>query len=85
MASVMKIKYNRVSTLQQSGNRFELDNYSYDLTLLDKISGSIPFMERPKGKEVVQLVEAGKVSDLVVEEFSVSDETLVMSFEHSNG
>lgn len=66
----MKIKYNRVSTIQQSGNRFELDNDTYDLTLLDKVSGSIPFMERPKGKEVVQLVEAGKVSDLVVEEFS---------------
>lgn len=66
----MKIKYNRVSTIQQSGNRFELDNYTYDLTLLDKVSGSIPFMERPKGKEVVQLVEAGNVSDLVVEEFS---------------
>ncbi len=66
----MKIKYNRVSTIQQSGNRFELDNDTYDLTLLDKVSGSIPFIERPKGKEVVQLVEAGKVSDLVVEEFS---------------
>ncbi len=66
----MKIKYNRVSTIQQSGNRFELDNDTYDLTMLDKVSGSIPFMERPKGKEVVQLVESGKVSDLVVEEFS---------------
>ena len=66
----MKRKYNRVSTLQQSGNRFELDDCSYDLTLLDKVSGSIPFMERPKGIEVVKLVEAGKVSDLVVEEFS---------------
>lgn len=70
MTSIMKIKYNRVSTIQQSGNRFELDNDTYDLTLLDKVSGSIPFMERPKGKEVVQLVEAGKVTDLVVEEFS---------------
>ena len=70
MASFMKIKYNRVSTLQQSGNRFELDNGDYDLTLLDKVSGSIPFMERPKGIEVVKLVEAGRVSDLVVEEFS---------------
>ena len=66
----MKIKYNRVSTIQQSGNRFNLDNDTYDMTLFDKVSGSIPFMERPKGKEVVQLVESGKVSDLVVEEFS---------------
>ncbi len=64
MESIMKIKYNRVSTLQQTGNRFELDNDNYDLTLLDKVSGSMPFMKRPKGKEVVQLVEAGKVSDI---------------------
>lgn len=31
----MKVKYNRVSTLQQSGDRFGLDNGNYDLTLLD--------------------------------------------------
>lgn len=66
----MKVKYNRVSTIQQSGDRFNLDNDSYDQTLLDKISGSIPFTERPKGREVVRLVEEGKVTDLVVEEFS---------------
>jgi len=41
----MKIKYNRVSTLQQSGDRFNLDNDNYDLTLLDKVSGSVPFKE----------------------------------------
>ncbi len=66
----MKVKYNRVSTLQQSGDRFGLDNGNYDLTLLDKVSGSMPFRDRPKGKEVLRLVEAGEVSDLVVEEFS---------------
>lgn len=66
----MKVKYNRVSTLQQSGSRYGLDNERYDLTLLDKVSGSMPFKDRPKGQEVVQLVEAGKLSELVVEEFS---------------
>lgn len=66
----MKLKYNRVSTLQQTGDRFEMDNGNYDLTLLDKVSGSVPFKERPKGKEVVRLVGEGKVTDLVVEEFS---------------
>ncbi|RKZ84980.1 MAG: recombinase family protein [Gammaproteobacteria bacterium] len=66
----MKVKYNRVSTLQQSGDRFGLDNGNYDVTLLDKVSGSMPFRDRPKGKEVLRLVEAGEVSDLVVEEFS---------------
>ncbi len=66
----MKVKYNRVSTIQQTGDRFLNDNEKYDLTLLDKVSGSIPFSDRPKGKEVVNLVEAGQITELVVEEFS---------------
>ena len=66
----MKVKYNRVSTLQQSGNRFTLDQQHYDLVLFDKVSGIIPFLEREKGMELKRLVEAGKVSELVVEEFS---------------
>ena len=66
----MRVKYNRVSTIGQSGSRFSLDTKEYDLTLLDKVSGSMPFKERPKGIEIVKLVEEGKVTDLVVEEFS---------------
>src|SRR5512133_1237722 len=66
----MKIKYNRVSTLNQSGNRFTADTNIYDLTMLDKISGSIPFRERPKGKELVKLVEDGKVQEIHIEELS---------------
>ncbi len=70
MEAEMRIKYNRVSTIQQSGERFGLDTDNYDQTLLDRVSGSIPFKERTKGIEVVNLVESGVVSDLVVEEFS---------------
>ena len=66
----MKVKYNRTSTLQQSGDRFTLDKEKYDLTLLDKVSGSIPFKKRPKGGEVIKLVEEGKISEIVIEEFS---------------
>jgi DNA invertase Pin-like site-specific DNA recombinase len=66
----MKVKYNRVSTIQQSGDRFSVDNDKYDLIFLDKISGSVGFKDRPKGKDVTQLVEEGKVKELVVEEFS---------------
>jgi len=66
----MKVKYNRVSTIQQTGDRFTTDDAMYDLTLLDKISGSIPFSKRPKGAEVIKLVEEGKISEIVVEEFS---------------
>jgi len=66
----MRVKYNRVSTFQQSGDRFSIDKEKYDLVLMDKVSGSIPFKERTKGKEIVRLVEDGKVTELVVEEFS---------------
>lgn len=66
----MKIKYNRVSTLKQTGLRFTADTDVYDKILLDKISGSIPFKERPQAKELVKLIEKGKVTDLTVEEFS---------------
>jgi len=66
----MKVKYNRVSTLQQTGDRFTADKEQYDLILLDKVSGSIGFKDRPKGKELTKLVEDGKVTELVVEEFS---------------
>jgi len=48
----MRIKYNRVSTLQQSGNRFSADENNYDLVLFDKVSGKVPFKERPKAQEL---------------------------------
>ncbi len=66
----MKVKYNRVSTLQQTGDRFSVDQDKYDLVLLDKVSGSVGFKDRPKGKELTKLIEEGKVKELVVEEFS---------------
>lgn len=66
----MRVKYNRVSTVLQSGNRFEADTDNYDLVLLDKISGSVSFVDRPKSKELIKLIEEGKVSEIIVEEFS---------------
>jgi len=66
----MKIKYNRVSSMGQSGDRFEVDKEKYDLVLFDRISGSVPFRERPKAKELVALVESGEVSQLHVAELS---------------
>jgi DNA invertase Pin-like site-specific DNA recombinase len=66
----MKIKYNRLSSISQSGQRYEHDTEKYDLTMLDRVSGSVLFFERTKGLELKKLVEDGKVSELVVEEFS---------------
>ena len=66
----MKIKYNRVSHVSQSGNRFTEDNDTYDLVIMDKVSGSISFKDRVGGKQVVELVENGSLETLVSEEFS---------------
>lgn len=68
----MRIKYNRISHAHQSGsgNRFTNDSDVYDLTLLDKVSGTVAFRERPKGAELTKMVEDGKVSEIVIEEFS---------------
>ena len=53
----MRVKYNRVSTLLQTGNRFEADTEKYDLVLLDKISGTVFFKDRPEAKKLIKLIE----------------------------
>ena len=56
--------------MKQSGERFKDDSATYDLTLFDKVSGSIPFDKRPEGAKLVKLIEEGKVGRVVVEEIS---------------
>ena len=67
----MKVKYNRTSTINQTGERYKLDEDGYDLTLFDKgVSGKVPFKEREKGRVLVELIEKGEVETIVVEELS---------------
>lgn len=66
----MKVKYNRVSTTIQSGFRFDADTEKYDLILMDKISGSVPFNQRPNAQILINHIQTGKVKEVVVEELS---------------
>ena len=66
----MKVKYNRVSTINQHGHRNELDDDNYDLVLFDVVSGKVKMEDRPEGKKLIALMRAGKVKTLVVEELS---------------
>ncbi|WP_396137543.1 recombinase family protein [Flavobacterium sp.] len=66
----MRVKYNRVSTHIQSGNRFEADTDKYDLILLDKISGTVPFKDRKFAKILIDYIQKGIVKEVVVEELS---------------
>lgn len=66
----MRVKYNRISSISQSGQRYEHDTEKYDLTITERVSGSVLFFEREKTLGLKKLVEDGKVHELVVEEFS---------------
>jgi DNA invertase Pin-like site-specific DNA recombinase len=66
----MRVKYNRVSTLNQSGERFKVDESGYDKVILDKVSGTIPFKDRDGGKEIQSMVGKGVLKELVLEELS---------------
>jgi DNA invertase Pin-like site-specific DNA recombinase len=65
----MKVKYQRTSTPEQHGNRFDMDKNHYDLVLFDQgISGTRPFKSRTQALKIVELVEQGMIKELVVEE-----------------
>ena len=87
----MKVKYNRTSTIQQKGEHYDLDKTNYDLTLFDKgVSGKIPFSKRTEGNKLTQLVNEGKVSEVVVEEISrigrnTLDTITTLNFFQDNG
>lgn len=66
----MRLKYNRVSTLNQSGERFKVDESGYDTVILDKVSGTVPFKDRDGGKEIIGLIQKGVLKELVLEELS---------------
>jgi DNA invertase Pin-like site-specific DNA recombinase len=40
------------------------------MTLLDKVSGSVSFMDRTEAKKLIQYVKEGKITEIVTEEFS---------------
>ena len=69
MITLMKVKYQRTSTMEQHGDRFGMDKEQYDLILFDRgISGTKPFRERTNGMKIITMVEEGRLKELVVPE-----------------
>jgi DNA invertase Pin-like site-specific DNA recombinase len=62
----MKVKYIRVSHIDQKTDRQRVDEKDFDLIIEDKCSGAIPFFEREGGKEIKKLVENGILKSLSV-------------------
>jgi DNA invertase Pin-like site-specific DNA recombinase len=61
-----RVKYVRVSSLDQKTDRQTVDAKSYDLVIEDKCSGSIPFFERDGGKKIKELAVRGCNMELEV-------------------
>ncbi|WP_417364466.1 recombinase family protein [Galbibacter sp.] len=62
----MKVKYVRVSTLEQNTARQEKNESEFDKVYVDKISGAISFFDRPQGKKIVDDINNGKIHEVHV-------------------
>jgi hypothetical protein len=62
----MKVLYARVSTLEQKTDRQKVNEKDYHLIIEDKCSGAISFFDRNGGKEILNLIEKGKLKELYV-------------------
>lgn len=60
----MIAKYIRVSSLYQ--NTVRQEQTEVDKMYIDKISGTVPFDERPQGKKMIEDVEKGIIKELIV-------------------
>lgn len=62
----MNILYTRVSTDKQSHKR-QLENQDdYELVIKEKVSGSVPFFERPQTGKILELLNTGEVEQIDV-------------------
>lgn len=66
----IKILYVRCSTLGQNSDRQKINSENYDLIIEDKISGTVPFFERPGGKQILKLIEKHQSFELHVHDIS---------------
>lgn len=62
----MKVKYIRVSTLEQNIDRQQKNENDFDKIYTDKISGAISFFDRPKGGKLITEINEGNISEVHV-------------------
>jgi len=62
----MKVFYTRVSTQEQNDDRQKVNTKDFDYVLSDKISGVVDLWERPRGKQIKELIDEGKLKELHV-------------------
>lgn len=85
----MKVKYNRISGLDQNLNRQEMNSSDFDKIYSDKTSGTIPFFERNEASKLVDDVKKKKIKSIHVSSIdrlgrNVIDILIVQEFFNDN-
>jgi DNA invertase Pin-like site-specific DNA recombinase len=62
----MKARYIRVSTLKQNEERQLAKQHEGEKLFVDKISGAMPFTERPEAKKLLESIKQGEIKYLSV-------------------
>jgi len=62
----MKVFYSRVSTEEQNAERQLSGLNGFDYVFTDNCSGSIEFFSRPKGSQIKELIDTGKLTHLEI-------------------
>jgi DNA invertase Pin-like site-specific DNA recombinase len=62
----MKVKYIRVSTLEQNIDRQQKNENDFDKIYIDKVSGAISFFDRPEGRKLISEIGKGNISEVHV-------------------
>jgi DNA invertase Pin-like site-specific DNA recombinase len=60
----MKVLYTRCSSLSQNNSRQKTTEENFDWVIEDKISGAVPFFERPGGKDIQNLLKKDDLTKL---------------------
>ncbi|MBO0593116.1 recombinase family protein [Cellulophaga sp. E16_2] len=86
----MKVKYIRVSTLDQNTERQQINSNKFQSLYIDKISGAIPFFERQQGKKLTNDIINNKVDEVHVSSIdrmgrNILDILIVSEFFNQNG
>ena len=63
---IMKVYYSRVSAEGQNSERQLQDLNGFDYVFTDTCSGSIEFFTRPKGSQIKELIDSGKLTHLEI-------------------
>lgn len=62
----MKVKYNRISTIEQNMARQEKNSNQFDKVYSDRVSGTVSFFERKEASKLVNDIKLGLVTELHV-------------------